>query len=104
MLKNLLLALASSKVELHLDGNRLRFRAPEGALTGELRDAIAAHRLQIIQHLQSGPTMATASPLHCATCDQRNWHDDPPKDGRIRTTCGKCGRFIGYRPTTTRMA
>jgi hypothetical protein len=95
----LLRSLADRDVELYLGGDQLRFRAPAGALTPEMRDEIAAHRPAIIEHLRTGTkTTATA---RCGKCDWRDWRDDPPQDGRIRTKCGKCGRFIGYRPTET---
>jgi hypothetical protein len=103
IVEELLRALADRAVELYLDGDRLRFRAPEGALTPELRGDIAAHRLAIIEHLRM-PATTTVGTRRCGNCDWRNWRDEPPKDGRIRTTCGKCGRFIGLRPVDPRMA
>jgi len=102
IVEDLLRTLADRAVELYLDGDRLRFRAPEGALTPELRDEIAAPRPAIIEHLRTGTNATTTA--RCGRCDWRNWRDDPPKDGRIRTTCGKCGRFIGFRPVAPRMA
>jgi hypothetical protein len=100
---DLVRTLADRAVELYIDGDRLRFRAPGGALTPELRGKIAVHRLAIIEYLRTGATTTIAA-ASCGNCHRRNWRDDPPKDGRIRTTCGKCGRFIGYRPAATRMA
>jgi hypothetical protein len=99
----LLRNLADRDVELYLDSDCLRYRAPAGALTSELRGHIAEQRLAIIEHLRTGTTV-TAAQRRCTNCDRRDWRDDPPQDGRIRTTCGKCGRFIGYRRVEPRMA
>lgn len=100
---DLLRCLADRSVELYSADNRLRYRAPEGALTAELRGHIAAHRLAIIKHLRGSAT-GSARPRCCGKCDRQNWVDGPAEEGRVRTTCGKCGRFIGYRPIGPRMA
>lgn len=94
----LLEQLAGSNVRLFLDGPRLRFRAPPQALTEELRTAISAHRNEIIERLALEDPFPESKRLPCAKCDHREWVDDPPVDGQIRTICGRCGRFIGYRP------
>ena len=99
----LLHCLATRSVELHLAGDRLRYRAPEGALNADLRNQIDRHRPAIIEHLRSAGTAARGGRQRCGNCDRRTWVDDPPKDGRIRTTCGKCGGFIGYRRADQRM-
>ena len=88
--------LSKEKVTLYLDGDRLRFRAIKGILTNEHRAAIAEHRDEIIKRLAAEPRRSTGS---CnGNCDQRNWVDDASNRGVVRTTCGVCGRFIGYRP------
>lgn len=97
---NLLQQLADLGVNLYLEGDRLRFRAPEGALTPDIRAAIGARRTMIINQLQ-GRSPAGGRP-RCIYCNWRNWVDELPKNGRIRTTCGDCGRFIGYRPADLR--
>ena len=98
MLDQLLTDLTASQITLFLDGNRLRYRSPERALTLKLRDRIAEHRVAIIKRLRLGANGATIRPPMCTTCDRKYWVDGPPKNGWIRTTCGKCGRFFGYRP------
>jgi hypothetical protein len=93
---HLLRCLADRDVELYLDDDRLRFRAREGALTSELRTAIGVHREEIIERVRGQGALTIASGP-CVKCDNRDWRDSPAQDGRIRTTCKKCGRFIGYR-------
>jgi hypothetical protein len=88
--------LSIEKVTLDLDGDRLRFRAIAGVLTGELREAVAAHREEIIRRLAS-ERRAVPTTRCDGYCDPRNWADEPVSRRLIRTTCGKCGRFIGYR-------
>jgi hypothetical protein len=90
-------SLAQNKVALFLDGDRLRYRAPEGSLTPDMRAALGEHRAEIIRHLRASGNIEGGSEK-CITCDRQHWIDAAPKDGRIRTTCGKCGHFIGYRP------
>lgn len=100
-LDELLCGLAARSVELFLAGDRLRYRAPKGALDADLRNQIAAYRLAIIEHLQAAKA-AAGERQRCGICDRRDWVDEQPKDSRIRTNCRKCGGFIGYRPAHQR--
>jgi TubC N-terminal docking domain len=95
----LLAQLNARGVALYLEGDLLRYRAPEGALTGELRGAIANNRITVINRLRTTMMSSELAPSQrCMICDQRNWLDEPSKDGSIRTICRICGRFIGFRP------
>jgi len=95
----LLADLSGRGIVLFVEADRLRFRAPAGALTPELSAVISENRGAIIERLRASTPLA-ASPLRqrCQICDRKNWVDDPPHDGRIRTTCRLCGSFIGFRP------
>ncbi len=99
-IEQLLADLARNQVVIHLDGDRLRYRAPEGAITDDMRAVICEHRLAIIDQLQGSVPSHTTCSGKCVTCDTRDWQDHPPKRGRILTTCKRCGRFIGYRPAS----
>ena len=93
----LLTKLADRQITLTLEGGRLMYRAPTGVLTPDLREAISQHRQTIIARLttlQNGKTNGTPTCIHVFP---GNWIDHLPRNGRIRTACRLCGRFIGYR-------
>lgn len=94
-LEELLRVLADLKIDLCLDGDRLRFRASPGTYTRELREAVAQHREALIGQLRA---KSASKPERCVFCDPRNWVDAAPKSGIIRTTCRVCGRWQGNRP------
>ena len=95
----LLADLARRNITLSVDGGRLRYRAPVGVLTPQMRKAIAARRdaiFELLRRKDQEPAVSWGG--KCRLCDRRSWIDQPPIGGKIRTICGKCGRFIGYRP------
>ena len=95
----LLDALTEHKVTLFFKEGSLRYRAPSGALTQDLRETIACHRSALIERLrqeQKGERIGAVR--KCVVCKPKDWIDESPRINLIRTVCGKCGRFIGYRP------
>ena len=93
----LLVALSDRGIAVRLEGDRLKYRAPAGAFTPDLRAALASNRNEVIELLR-GPPFPAAGVRCRGTCNRRNWRDEAPLDGRIRTVCGRCGKFIGFRP------
>lgn len=97
-IEDLMATLDSRGINLFLEEDQLRFRAPKGALTTDLKQHIADLRGEIVSRLRNrGIPRPNARDATCR-CNTNEWGDEPPKDGRIRTYCGRCGRFIGYRP------
>ena len=94
----LLATLAECQVTLFLSDNDLRYRAPAGALTPALRKTIIQYRDAIVAQLCRQQRAITNGTTKCAICVWPCWVDEPPRNGRVRTVCSKCGRFIGYRP------
>ncbi len=56
--------LADADIRLWLDGERLRFDAPQGALTAELRNQLQTHKAEIITHLQQAHAVSQNEPRY----------------------------------------
>ena len=95
----LLATLEGRRISLFLNGAALNYRAPAGAVTAELREAISHHRQKIIARLRARRNGGNNRMPKCIHVNPWDWIDEPPTNGRIRTTCRRCGRFIGYRPS-----
>ena len=80
----LLRCLADCAVELFLDGDRLRYRAPAGALTPDLRGEISARRSAIIDHLRAAAA-TDAVGTRCTICDRPiGWTPCPRTAASVR--------------------
>ena len=97
---DLLARLRQSGGELQLDGDKLRLRAPKGALPDDLRAALAARRDEIVEFLrraQGGefppPRRRSAAPPATATC-----RSPSPRSGSGSSTAWR----RGAPPTTSR--
>jgi hypothetical protein len=75
--------LTSAGCQVRIDGESLRVRDPEHALTDELRDAIRQHKAELLQLLRADP--ANDKPKPCPACgDVERW---PTTRGLICPTC-----------------
>src|SRR2546423_6286723 len=89
--------LTTSGIQLWLDGDRLRYSAPRGALTRELREAVAANRAEIIRQMRDGPAgIVIPEPLATFNAVEKCFNGGCPgllefKQGRAY--CRRCGVF-----------
>ena len=95
---------ARAGVSLSLDSGRLRYRAPAGALTPDLRAAITEHKSALIHILSTSPgnpeygvalagvaaalgwRRAERRPRRCYACRTTNWRERPT-GGWVCDTC-----------------
>ena len=100
----LLAELQGRGVRLEVADNRLRYRAPKGALTQELRAEMAEHKAALLvlldQEHRTGNTPARLCanckaprralwPILCDACEDRRLGVAPPR------TCPDCGAVVG---------
>jgi hypothetical protein len=107
---DLLIALHGCGVALSVVDGELRYRAPVGALTEDLRAAVREHRSEVIDLLSPPPPQAV-TPGICSQCGQPSrvrcadvgrsglwlaWCDDP--------TCGRADVVVLSRDQSSEVA
>ena len=95
----LLAALAELRITLTVMGDQIKYRGPTGTLTPDLREAISQCREEIIARLTTPKNGKIRGEVKCIHVDPLLWIGEPSRNGRIRSTCPRCGRFVGYRPS-----
>ncbi|MGQ9576784.1 MAG: TubC N-terminal docking domain-related protein [Thermoguttaceae bacterium] len=88
-LDHLLAALNPRGVTLWAEGDKIRGCGP---VSPEILAAIRIHNAELLERLRRGQD---CDPLYRLDY----WLNTPTRDGRVRTTCACCLRFIGYRPS-----
>src|SRR5579863_6746089 len=58
---SLLSDLRRVNITLTVEGNDLRFRAPVGAMTAELKATLAAHKAELVEALRSTPASVSSA-------------------------------------------
>lgn len=93
-----LVRLAASGVRLWLDGDRLRYSAPRGALTRKLREVVTANRAEIIRQLQDKPPgIVVPAPLASFNAIERCYNGDCGAMVAFKAGRGFCKRCKVYQ-------
>ena len=99
---DLLAACRAASVELFLDGNRLRYRAPAGALTTELREGLQARKQELTALLAAppGPDSGSAAAFvaECERIIAAGLTDlTPPQQNVAEVYLGLARQYAGRR-------
>ena len=81
--------LARLGIRVFVADGRLKLRGPKAVMTEALVQEVFRHRERLVQRL-------------CPRLFRLDYSRDAPAAGRpgwTVTVCGRCGRFIGYRPS-----
>jgi hypothetical protein len=82
-------------IRIECRGDQLRL-TPAAAISTELLRQLKCQKQELLAILQN-PASPADGTVPCGVCRREHWIDEPPRNGRIRTRCGQCGRFVGFR-------
>ena len=93
----LLTELRRRDIALWRDGDNLRFNAPTGALTPELRAELTAHKCELLAELADAPRPRTdpAAEIPLSFSQERLWVVDQIDPGLATYNCDLCWRIAG---------
>jgi len=93
--QRLLYRLIELDIRIECRGDRLRL-TPAASISPDLLGQLRRHKQELMAILRN-PNSPANGAVPCGMCHQEHWIDEPACDGRIRTRCGRCGKFIGFR-------
>ncbi len=101
-MKDLIEELRQLDIKLWRDGDNLRFNAPAGALTPELRARLIAHKAELLSHCSDAPLAATTIPradrgarLPLSFAQERLWVLERLEPGLAAYNMPQCWRITG---------
>ncbi|HEY0603110.1 MAG TPA: condensation domain-containing protein, partial [Herpetosiphonaceae bacterium] len=93
---DLLTSLRQLNIDLWVEDDRLRFRAPPGALTPDLRAALADHKAEVMAFLKLvQDTAQQSAPIPLSFAQQRLWFLDQLEPNSASYNVAMALRFQG---------